>query len=347
MIEFFNIDKYIFEMVDDSSGHVGDIFRYDALELFSTFAKEVSNKTELINSIVELNQDDGYGVRDCLISEAFYFLNTDELRQLYDAVKNDSKRDKNKCSWDWKLPVIAKQMKDAPLFEKLTREQLGDRIHSRSLVEIAEVYYLSGDYQKAQSILNQVSKEDDFSSHERNDLQKKLFKVTNKTDDLKEALEKEFYDYYSERSLEELLTVVGADKKQEYCKKATNDIVNRRRWNSSDVKFLIYCEELKAVERLVLECANSIDGDSYYSLVNIAEVLESHNFYLAASILYRALLNSILRRAKSKTYHHGVRYLKKSEQLANKISNWQGFHKHEEYFADIKKNHARKSAFWS
>ena len=60
----------------------------------------------------------------------------------------------------------------------------------------------------------------------------------------------------------------------------------------------------------------------------------------------RALLDSILQRAQSKYYHHGVRYLRKLDHLALKIQDWQNLGSHEAYKAAVAEQHARKRSFW-
>lgn len=46
--------------------------------------------------------------------------------------------------------------------------------------------------------------------------------------------------------------------------------------------------------------------------------------FLRASVVYRALLESILARAQTRYYHHGVRYLKKLHMLSAAIEDWRG-----------------------
>jgi hypothetical protein len=67
---------------------------------------------------------------------------------------------------------------------------------------------------------------------------------------------------------------------------------------------------------------------------------------LCASVVYRALLDSILRRAHTKSYPHGVRYLRKLERLAQDVADWRNIAPHHAYLQEIKFNHGRKSSFW-
>ena len=67
---------------------------------------------------------------------------------------------------------------------------------------------------------------------------------------------------------------------------------------------------------------------------------------LAASIVYRALLESILDRAQSKAYPHAARYLGRLGTLAKKIRAWSPIAPHETYLQILRAGHDRKRAFW-
>ena len=63
---FYKTDKYTLGNCDDSSGHVSDVYRFDAKELFIHYARRVSDTKWLANLVLKLNQDDDYGVRETL-----------------------------------------------------------------------------------------------------------------------------------------------------------------------------------------------------------------------------------------------------------------------------------------
>jgi hypothetical protein len=75
--------------------------------------------------------------------------------------------------------------------------------------------------------------------------------------------------------------------------------------------------------------------------------MESENRNLAACLIYRSLLVSILERGYTKAYPHGVRYLKKLDKLSETITDWKRFHRHEAFKDRIIQAHGRKRSFWS
>lgn len=349
VVEFFKADEHFFNMVDDSSGHVGGIFRFEALELFAEYAKGIEDRHKLIEIVVELLEKDDYGVMDCLIDEAHKFLDKNDLERLFEIVQKRSSgtRQDQRDSWDWKLPEIARQVGNAQLFEELTRKQAGDRINGKLIVDIASVYFESGDLSKAQALIDEISNEDSFAFFDKKELQKKILKASGRTQELTSLLIDQFNQHYSKHTLNELLEVVGVEARQKYCLASIEKIVKRTTWNSSDAEFLVYCEAFDETEQYIFKHQGSLDGDYYSSLLSIAVAMEENNKPLAASLIYRALLDSILARAISKYYHHGVNYLEKLEVLSRKVIDWSNFASHQTYFEGLKKTHARKSSFWS
>ena len=114
-----------------------------------------------------------------------------------------------------------------------------------------------------------------------------------------------------------------------------------------DAIFMISVEHIDDLERYLLPRVEQLNGELYFRLLPLAEVLEKNNRLLISSLIYRALLDSILARALSKYYHHGIKYLKKLDQLAPLVNDWQAWQPHGSYLALLHEQHKRKSAFWS
>lgn len=92
------------------------------------------------------------------------------------------------------------------------------------------------------------------------------------------------------------------------------------------------------------------DGKQYYFLPPIAQTIE-HGYPLAATVIYRALIDDILSRARSKAYGHAARYLAKLSALAQDMdaaqSNSINIADHPAYVQTLRERHGRKTGFWS
>lgn len=78
--DFYTTDRSVFDRCDDSSGHVGDVYRYDTCELFVSYAKNCADKSLLAKLILKTSLQEDYGVRDALVKSAADFLPETQLR---------------------------------------------------------------------------------------------------------------------------------------------------------------------------------------------------------------------------------------------------------------------------
>ena len=124
------------------------------------------------------------------------------------------------------------------------------------------------------------------------------------------------------------------------------DILEEKTLSHSNALFLVETGHPDAAEAYLLDRAVKFDGGFYPGLLPLAEAMETDGRSLCASIIYRALLDSILRRAQSKAYDHGVSYLKKLDKLSATILDWRGFESHGIYMENLCSEHARKRSFW-
>ncbi len=67
---FLEADQSIFERCDDSNGEIGGVYEYEAANLFVDFANRCTDKQKVIDYVIKLNQDDGYGVRQFTFDRA-------------------------------------------------------------------------------------------------------------------------------------------------------------------------------------------------------------------------------------------------------------------------------------
>lgn len=102
---------------------------------------------------------------------------------------------------------------------------------------------------------------------------------------------------------------------------------------------------LDLAAKLVLDHRDVWEGRHYGALAPAAEALEE-KYPAAATVLYRALIDDILNRARSPAYGHAARYLARLGVLAQEVERTPDLD-HVAYRAKLKLAHGRKVAFWS
>lgn len=346
---FFECDKGTLGSCDDSSGHVGNVFRYDAQELFVSYASRCADKEWLGDLVFKVNRSDDYGVRDTLVGCASDYLPEPVLRQLIARFEKEAgKKADEYAKRHWLLLVesLARQLKDAPLFER-TRIAAWGSLSTAACVDIARVYLESGDAQTALVWLEKVPRSESYMTEERDALLLAALEHLGDRSGMAEIAWRIFRRQRSLSSLERLLAIIGFEQKEMVLAGEVAAILAGKELSLNDAAFLVAIERFDAAETYVLNRAEQLNGDYYTGLLPLAEAMEQAGRRLCATLLYRALLDSILRRAQTKVYPHGVRYLKKLDRLAGVIADWGTIETHAAYKSGLLLQHGRKNSFWS
>jgi hypothetical protein len=345
---FFEADASIFNRCDDSNGSVGDVFSFSATDLFVSFASRCANKRLIADLVIKLNEDDGYGVRDCLFKRAGEYLPEATLRAMIDELWMKAElttNDYQRGSWLRAIQMLAKQLRDAPLFEKARLEKTNPTV--AAWFDIAQVYLECGEPQIALTKLKQIPESEGFMVNERQQLLLGIYRQLGNIEAQTKIAWQIFNAHRDQTTLTQLLDCIGQDQRDMVISDALNKITQEPRLSYDDAAFLLAVERIDELENYLLQRIEQLNGDLYFRLLPLAEALENRGKLLISCLIYRALLDSILARAQSKYYHHGVKYLKKLDQLAPSIADWQTWPTHKTYLAILQELHKRKSAFWS
>jgi len=345
---FFESDAAIFELCDDSSGMVGDVFRDDAMDLFVGYARNIEDKEMLFSLVLELLENNQYGARDELLDRAHEYLPEEHLRNMvthfWSCAGNESD-DYRKNSFYHKIMDLAQQLVDPFLFERAASSVNGAG-DGYGKIEAARLYFAQGDIESALNRL-QVIDGDRFYEHEQLALLKEIYQSIGDCAGLERVLRRQFNRHRSKELFEELVTVCGESRRPELRDEVVGAIMKESSFSTTDALFLLLAVGNKesAVD-YTLSRRYEIDGNFYAPLLELIKEFEAEKLFLAATVLYRALIESILKRSQSKYYVYAVRYLKKCEKLAADISEWKDVEPHNFYFLSIKKQHQRKSSLW-
>lgn len=346
---FYEADNTIFEMCDDSSGNIGDVFRYDAKQLFVEYASRCADKEKIADIILKLNQKDDYGIRDTLIDCAGECLPEKVIRIMLATLQKRADQENDEYEKRHHLMLIeslARQIRDAALFEK-TRIASWGELSTAALIDIARVYLESGDVETAHSWLKKIPENETYQEYERDKLLMEIYQKQGNTEKLTELLYQKFRAHHSTDTLQTLLDVIGNDKRNEVIADEVTQILESSALLESDAEFLIAIGKIDEAEAYLLGRADQLDGNHYGSLLSVAEAMDAENRHLVTSLIYRSLLVSILERGYTKAYPHGIRYLKKLDKLAGSVFAWKEFSPHEAFKEQIIQTHGRKRSFWA
>lgn len=343
---FIKTDNEILNRCDDSSGMIGGIYSTDARDIFIKYARACDEKDWIEELLFEFMHDDGFGVRESILDEAKEYLPKSNLQSLIQKFQRLSEKEENtyrKRSYLRFVEELARQTNNPQLFEK-TRMCDGESLSSYDCLCIAKVYLENEELHCALSWAGRAT--DELQIFEKMELLLKIHEKLKNHDEVVKIAKSLFKRRRSSSTLNRYLSAVGNDKKDATLIETLKEISQEKSFSLSTVDFLIEQQLFEESAQYIIKHGNNLNGDFYSSLLPIATSLEHTKHHLATSLIYRALLDSILQRACSKAYPYGAQYLNKLDRYSDEISDWQSFENHDQYKENLLINHGRKTSFW-
>jgi hypothetical protein len=346
--EFLQSDRWILERVDDSAGCIGTAYRR-ACQLFARAAAGVASPAALAERIALLVEKDDYGVRHSLLEHVPKFLDSETIARLVDRWRKQaaqgpgSRRDRMPLL---RIETLAASTGDPQLYAEAALE--GRSVEDQPVIglQVARQFVLAGQPAEALQYVPTADKVPPHCFDEYAETMDRAYEALGRTDDLRELRKRHFLLRPDPERLERYLG--GLEAKE----RPTAKDLMRQAVLSGDydpTRKAVFFAELKEGEiaaQIILAKPTAFRVENYPALLPLARSLEQGQ-PLAASIVYRALLESILDRAQSKAYPHAARYLRRLGTLAKKIRAWSPIAPHDSYLQTLRARHDRKRAFWA
>lgn len=345
---FMRADRHVFEHCDDSSGYVGDVFRGDARRLFREFAGRCDDTAYLADLVFDLVCDDGYGVRDGLLKDVAQYLPEAVIRRIIvrfhgQAGTSDSYVGRMALIF---VAELARQIGDVDLFERATIERYG-AVHPGAALDIAAMHIEHGDPRAGMAWLARIPDDDGYKRSDRDEL---MFDALGRLGMSAAQIDLAWAMLRRGRgpaALDQLISLIGEENRAAVIDGEATLILAGPGFQFSDLTFLINQGRFDDAETYLRDHVEQVDGWQYEFLTPLATTMRRQGRHFGASLIYRALVESILERATYNAYSHGARYLRFLDQMSASVSDWRGLPDHATWFAAIHAAHARKSSFWA
>lgn len=351
MTAFYETDRAVFNNCDDSSGHIGDEYKLTARDLFIKYASAYADKKAVLDLLIKLYKEDDFSVRERLLDHTVEMVGYEETLNaihLFEILEEQETEEYQKFHYHIAILSLSRQTHNPQLFEMTMLKRQPDP-GAASILDIAEVYLASGEPGTALKWLDKIPEGDIYMASKRQDLLLQIYKAQGNQGKLEQTAWRKFRASRSLDTLNMLLEVIGEDKRAQVIKDEAAYIIDEeKKVDYTDIRFLIDAEQIDEAEICVLTLAGTgkLDGFLYGTLLPIAKDMEKEERFLAAYVIYRELMVSILDRKFYKGYPHAAKYLRKLNALSEKIDNWQDLGNHLELLTWLEKVHGKKTSFW-
>lgn len=185
----------------------------------------------------------------------------------------------------------------------------------------------------------------EFGMGERKLLEADILERLKRRGDAQELRWREFQDTFDPAVLRTYISKLDDFAEFEEMDKAFNLVMDDKDIYKA-LWFLIQWPKLDLAAKLVEDKSGSWDGRHYNILSEAAERLAEEQA-AAAIVLYRALVDDILRRGVSEAYMAAASYITSMAHLTEKSGGSISRADHEDYMRKLRIKHGKKYSFWS
>ncbi len=342
---FIENDHYVFNNVNDD-GTFSRIFQNDAVELLVHYGSGCTDKEWLCHQLFRLYDEDVIGSRWNIFAGAVEYIPEEKVRMLIERMQNAVKSNPgDEAKWSYALESLAIQIKDFDLLEQI-RLAGSSTLSTADICEIARLRLDAGDASGALTLLKKVDAIRNRQT-EYNKLLLAVYKALAMKDEEAAQAWKLFKSVRSEDNFEALLQAIGESEREKVIDGEISEIFATHGVTYSDAHFLLNGKRFDDAEKYLWQHVVPLKRGLYANILPLAQAMELNERHLMASFLYRVVLDELLQQGYSKSYHHGVGYLRKLDAMSEKIADWKDVVPHADYVSQLRKAHSLKGSFWS
>ena len=366
----------VFERCDDGNGVVIGVFHAACRDIGEVAVQTKANPTPLADRAFEALIVNDYGQFDELIrglAPALGQAGLEHLKQRMTDLSNrpvtkPAEKDRVKIGWSSSGPIYEDEMAERSRVStvRLALTEIADaqgdvdafieqyeeetRKVPKIAAEIARRLLSAGRAQEAWQTIEAAEHRRrrsgwDWPDFEWEDARIDVLDALGRTDDAQAARWGCFERSLSSAHLRAYLKRLPDFEDLEAEKRAL-DFAQRSRNLLQALSFLVSWPALDRAASLVLQRSHELDGDHYEILAPAADALAGKH-PLAATLVLRAMIDFSLRNGRSSRYRHAARHLLDCSGLSSAIEDFGRFEPHDAYKAKLRREHGRKSSFWS
>jgi hypothetical protein len=344
MFDFLDLHKNTLERVDDSNGTVSGVF-FTACDDLGLLARHINhlNNQEIVEIVFARFMNNNYGIYNGIIhsfKESLKDQGFDLLKEkLEHAVNNE-----NALTIKLGLESIADCKNDVDEYIAACAFKNGTCAHDH--LDIAKRLIKHWRPKEALKWLDEMEIPINHPWQEdRKDLKIQAFELDGNYEQAQKERLLWFSETLSPKLYGEILKAAKPDFKETFQSDAIKKAFQFPEPHGA-LSFLVQIQDFEEVAKFVHARFNELNGRQYYALRPAADLLQNTD-PIAATLLYRKMIESVLDETKSKYYNYAAKDLVTCGVLNSKIVNWGTLQNHEEYLKAIAINHKRKVSFWT
>lgn len=315
-----------------------------------------AHQVRLVPVLDKVRGQDRYGELGDIFSRLIPVLEPDAANEWRQLLERGLGKDKDQVRVLNLLQALAMKRKDFD--EAMRLEELKPELHQDSF-GLAQYLFEAGRFEPALEWVRRRPKGmrvvdvngvrgavgPEFGMGERKLLEADILERLKRRDDAQALRWREFVETFEPAVLRTYISKLDDFAEFEEMDKAFNLVMGDKDIHKA-LWFLIHWPKLDLAAKLVVDNARNWDGRHYKILSEAAELLADEQV-AAAIVLYRALVDDILRRGVSEAYLAAASYIASMDYLTEQSGGSISRAEHEDYMRKLRTRHGKKYSFWS
>lgn len=344
MLAFLDLHDNTLSRVDDSNGVVGDAFMTACADLGS-LSESLAHLSipEIVDMVFSKFMDNPYGIYDKLI---LHFKNslTDEgfalLQAKFEQAFNEENGPRIKCG----LEAIADCQNDVDAFIRAC--SFTEKPCAHDHLDIAKRLI---DHWRGEEALEWLARMELCGNHPWQEEKRRLKIQALELDGQYQVAQSERLAWFEERLNPEIYWQIVKNAQPDFQEFFRVSAI-KKAFDFQEPHTALYCliqiQEAEEAAKFIRLKHDQLHGHQYYTLRPIADSLRDID-PIAATLLYRKLIQPVLEEAKSKYYNYAAKDLFTCGMLSSQITSWENLKSHIDYFNSLAEQHKHKVGFWS
>jgi len=299
--------------------------------------------------VLRLFLESNYGVRTPLLKRGSEYLAEPQLIRMIETLESYAEKydvkDYTRYHALLGLEILAHVTHNPELFESSILRAHPENADNAA-IDIARAYHEYGRNDEALERLERIHEGEMWQLDEKDELLFSIYHGMGKQKNAEEAAWRLFDRGHTMERFNRLVAVIGPKHRERLLDEQATAILEQDKYQQEDAIFLVNAGRNANAACYLIRWEQKINGNDYYSMLPIAQELEDDNELLASTVIYRALLNSILNQTLSKAYYHAAEYLHILDMQNDLIRDWGTVLPHSEYKDSFHAVHKRKWRFW-
>lgn len=350
---FIEADTVWFHRADDSDGVIGDAVRAACRHWLRAAARCESPSQVWPERLLKLFEADEFGAREELLRRADLLLDEPaqralaahfeaRLKEVLAASPNTERPSSDVFRMSGALSLLAESLRDPDIMVRATLHYC-PQPNPVQREAFARAYLEAG---RPADALDWLQEPWGRFDDKRQRLLADALEGLGRFEDSSPIRQRMFERTLSNENLQRWLKHLPETARPEAASHA-RQVALRHENVTAAATLLLQLDDADAAEARLLAESGRIDPHFYASLASLAEALRACHCSRGETVVYRALLRGTLDRANSRAYGHAARYWSRLSEIANAGISLSPLPPHEDFEAEIRARHGRKTAFWS